>query len=454
MGHPARALEVESSPNTAPLGRIESAPGELAQAVDDWAADMRRRRKRDRSIEAFTGTVRAAMKSEGWSRVEALTFDAVTKYLGVRVASGQWAGNTHDRHLSAFRSLTTYLLVSGRIERDPLAGAGGIGDEEEQGSRAATTEEAAALVAMAQARQRADKRASGNRALVWACLFLAGCRISEPCGDESDAVPRGWQWGDLTLEESIPGILWQPESHKARRRILLPLHPDLAAALRTHRATVPHEPGDKVFPVSATRAVFRSDRERAGIAAEDREGIRFSPHSCRKWFRTALVEAGVQESLVGCLMRHQSGLAARYTQPSIQALNQGLLALPRIIPDNNFADLRTNALESVGVIRYSEIATNEVSPSQLGTSGGCASSEHSSLLASASSQPPRASRRENKPGPASSPAIESTAGMNPGIGILGLHPTADRIADWLEATARLLRGASYGPPDRQQARSE
>jgi integrase len=450
MGHPAPHLESVPITDTAPLGRIESTPGALAQAVEDWGNDMRRRRKRDRSIEAFTGTVRQAMKSEGWSGLESLTFDAVTKYLGARVESGQWSGSTHNRHLSAFRSLTSYLCVSGRLERDPLAGAGGIGDDEECGSRAATTPEVRAIVAMAYARQAADKRATGNRGLVWLAMALAGCRVSEPCGDESDTVPRGWRWGDLTLEESIPAICWSSEMHKARRRTLLPLHPDLAAGLRAHRETVPHAGEDPVFPIATTRAVFRADRERAGVAGTDREGLRFSPHSFRKWARTSLVEAGVQESLVNALMRHQiSGLAARYTQPSLESMFQGVCALPRIIPENNFAGFIANVLESEPKSAIMNPATNEVHPPQHGTSGGRASlHEHSSLSASGadSLSPPVPCVVKSKPGHAKAPRNQATNAIDPKVPRLGSITGVDEIADWLEATARLLRSSHGNHP--------
>lgn len=456
MGHPAPQLDSVAVMDPAPLGRIVATPGALAQAVEDWAGDMRRRRKRDRSIEAFAGTVKAAMKSEGWSGLDALTFDAVTKYLGARVESGQWSGSTHDRHLSAFRSLTAYLEVSGKLERDPLAGARGIGDDEEQGSRAATTPEARALLEYAYSRQRVDRRATGNRGAVWSCLFMAGCRAGEPCGDESDAIPRGWAWGDMRLEESIPVIRWGPDSHKARRVCVLPLHPDLVAVLLEHRKTVPHAPTDPVFPIRATRAVFRADRERAGIEGVNLEGLRFSPHSARKWFRTALVEAGVQESLVGCLMRHQSGLAARYTQPSIEAMNQGLLSLPRIIPENNCAGFHTKTVES-GADRTIELhAKLEESPQQHGSSGGRASdSQQASQPALAGSRPPRASCVGLKPGHANSPANESDPTSRTLMPTNGLHPSVDSIADWLEATARLLRsGCAFFPINHQEAQED
>jgi len=316
---PIRA-DAPSPPQPAVAGRIETTPGTLEAAISGWCDWLKARKKKAGSIAAFRQTVRAGAAACGWRDASDLTFSGVSEYLASKTT---WKGATLNRNLSAFRSFTKWAVAAKLLVDDPLLLAVRADADPAEGSRAATTEEARSLLRQAWAATTNDKRAKGRRDVYTACLFLAGCRHGEP---------ELWTWGDLHLFEPIPFILWRPEMHKSRRRQEVALAPELVRILREYRDSVPHEPKDPVFPTVPPRTTFRHDRDRAGIEAKDRRGRGFSPHSTRKWYRTTLAEAGVQDDLCDYVVRHHLTVSARYCDFSLEAQAAALASLPSLWP--------------------------------------------------------------------------------------------------------------------------
>ena len=313
------------------LATLSPTPPDLVQAVDAWTEHMTARNKRPRSIAAFRQVVMAAAKDGGWTRCADLTFDAITGWLGAK-RQGGWAAGTYNRNLSCFRSLTKFLVASGRLEKDPLGMAERADGADGEGSRAGTVEEARRLIAEAYNAQQRDRRCKGNRALYWLVLFKCGARSEEPAK---------WKWTHLHLEVDTtaedpelrhPHIVWTPEVNKNRRRQVCPLDPETAELLRRHRETVPHGPDDPVFPVAPPRTTFRVDRDRAGIKAEDHRGRKFSPHSARKSYATWLTSLGVPAKMCDRLMRHAGTTESRYQDAPFEDLVQAVKKIPLLWP--------------------------------------------------------------------------------------------------------------------------
>ncbi len=337
----ATPAEREGSPV---LARLESDATALESALDAWASYMLGRGRKPKSIRQFRETIEAAAAELGWRHPEAITFEAVTGWIGARVAAGRWALNTGDAALSAFKSFTRWLAAAERIERDPLVLAHQSGSDDAPGARAATTEEARLLIRFALAAQRRDRRATGNRALYWYAMFVCGLRYGELGGDENGATPRGWKWGDLTLEGDLPAIRWKPDMHKGSRHQTLPLPRRLAELLLEHRATVPHSLEDPVFPIQPARTAWRADRERAGILEKDARGRGFSPHSARKWFKTTLVSLGVQANVIDQLIRHANDVGDRYLDADLRLFSDALERLPELWPEEKFGGVNQKDL--------------------------------------------------------------------------------------------------------------
>ncbi len=322
---------VPIAPGTA--GRIERAPNSLLDAMDAWTRNMEDRRKRPASIAAFRETIESAILDEGWSDVRHLTHESVTAWLSTRRKVRSWQASTYNRHLCAFRSLTRFCAATDRLAKDPLALAVDADADAAPGSRALTADEARAIIREAMVRGRTDRRARGDRALYWFILFATGARVGEPAL---------WRWGQISLDEPVPSILWLPSQHKNRTRVEVALHEEAVALLRAHRERVPHGHDDPVFPTVPPRHTFRSDRDRAGVPAIDRHGRRCSPHSARKSFETWGIAAGLNPRMVDYLMRHRTGMGDVYHLPTLDDQAAALRLMPRLWPESEGGHIRSD----------------------------------------------------------------------------------------------------------------
>lgn len=304
------------------LGRIDPAPSPLVRLVDSWMAYMQAINRSPGTLKSWRRLVLGVCQAAGWTDPAQITYDALTRHMAAKQASEDWKPATVRSVLSAFKSLDRHAkrLKSGDIQS--IDGPIGIeGDD----ARAATVDEARAMMRTALAIERGDGRARSRRTLYMLCLFT-GCREEEP---------SLWTWGDLHLDDENPWIHWRPEMHKNRRTMFVAIAPELVEQLRLHRATVPHGPGDPVFPVKPPRDVWVKDRDRAGVQSLNERGKKFTPHSARKFCFTSLTCEGIPTVMAEFLIRHREGSRSRYIDPPLGAQAQALQALPRIWPDES-----------------------------------------------------------------------------------------------------------------------
>lgn len=304
-------------------GRIAAAENSLEALLIEWETHLRGRKCAATSVSAMLGEVRRAIRERGWTGPGDFTYREVIGYLD---SHEDWAAATYNRNLSVFRSLTRWLDACEIIPQDTLRhalradGAGG------PGARAATTDEARAIVRTAWLREQTDGRARrAPRSLYWACLFLSGARFGEPAR---------WRWRDLLLDEAPAVLTWTPETQKANRREELVICGELAGLLRAWRDAPDHvaDLSKMVFPVAPHKRSWADDRSRAGLARNDTRGRPLSAHSARKWFKTELVRAGVHADLIDRLMRHAAGVGSRYYDPTPAEMAAAVGCLPQIWP--------------------------------------------------------------------------------------------------------------------------
>ena len=328
-------IATKNDNDTGVVARLGGAESPLETALAQWADYLAGRGRRPQSIRQFRENIAKAASELEWRTPADVTFQAVTGWIAARVNSKRWRLNTGDAALAAFRSFTRWAAAANVIEKDPLILAHGSGADDQPGARVPSTEDARVFIRVTLATQKRDKRSTGNRALYWYLMFMHGLRFSELGGAESNPLPRGWRWGDLSLDARIPVVRWSDDMHKGARHCVLPLHPTAARLLKEHRETVPHAAGDPVFPIVPTRGAWRKDRARAGVAEKDDAGRAFSPHSARKWCRTALTRAGVQTDIIDLLIRHANDLRDRYLELEVATLHAALLKLPDLWPEEN-----------------------------------------------------------------------------------------------------------------------
>lgn len=342
-----RGTDAPTTPQNPVAGRIAGAPPQAEALIDGWCAYLASIGRSPGTQRVYAGAVRAAFAREGWAGAGDVTFAGVTAHLAAARAEGHWRGTTYNRQLAAFRSFTAWLARAGHLEADPLRDADRAGEHDAGGgARAATTDEARAMIRAAYQRQAGDRRCRADRALYWACLFLSGARGGEP---------GQWLWSDVLLDEPVPVLRWRAAANKSRHAIELALAPELVQLLRAHRqrmrelaavepvargpyrradarAVSPDAKGAYVFPWVPTRASFAADRALAGIAETDARGRSYSMHSARKWFATTLTAQGVPAKMVDRLMRHLGTVEARYYEPAAEEMAEALGRLPRLWP--------------------------------------------------------------------------------------------------------------------------
>lgn len=332
-------------------GRIDAQPSALSAALEAWLSNRAVLGKKPKGVAAYRQTIEAAIKRTGWRDPSQLTFDNISRYLDQSRAELGWTGGTYNRNLTVFRSFTKHACRRRLLPEDPMIDIDRAIDDDGDGSRAATVDEARKIISFAFHRQTVDRRSRGDRALYWLCLFATGSRVGEP---------EQWRWKHLLLDEPIPVIRWTKDIQKNGKLQECALAPELIVLLRRHRETMralavktpaftrssdlapgpklrlvdPENPESFVFPMVPPRHTFRTDRSQAGIVEFDSRGRRFSPHSARKFFSTVMTQVGVSQKMVDRLMRHAGTVESRYYDPSSDEMAQALTHLPRLWPQD------------------------------------------------------------------------------------------------------------------------
>jgi integrase len=442
-------------------GRIAHQETDLEIGIASWLDDMRARRKKPRSIEAFREVMERARRECGWSRCSDLTFLGITTWL----ASKAWKGTTYNRNLSVFRSACAHMTRAKFLEADPLETAVRADDDGGDGARAATLEEARLMIRQAWIREQSgDRRVKGAPALYLLCLFAAACRAGEP---------EQWRRKHLVLDASVPHILWTREIQKSGNQAEVSLCPELVALLRIHMHGVDSRlraegrapsPEDFVFVEVPTKHTFKAIRDRAGIAAQDRRGRAFTAHSARKFFATELTGQGIAEKMVDRLMRHAGKVEHRYYDPSLDEQAFAVSKLPALWPlpvsspktqGAHCGQIPTeekslnSGLTSDGVMAEHEgvaVSPLKTSSRSVPISGPCPTTRSPrlepewgpELATEPLRKPGRGSSKRSQVGP---PKISIPA--MPSIGLItGVDPTD--LADLLESLARVIRGRDQG----------
>ena len=463
MSHAATLRVAQDAPTPTPAqpvaGSINPEKTPIQLAVDDWLENMQRRRKKPKSIAAFRQVVTLAMRECEWQTPADITFKSIDTWMTETAKAKGWKGATYNRNLCVFRSFTRRLHKCGLLPHDIMADAvRAEEDDSGDGARAATLEEAKALLMRAWVRELNDKRCRGNRRLYFACNFALGLRLDEPAR---------WRRKHVQVFCDQPFIDWKPDINKGRKRRIQPVPMWLAQDLREHMKSLPDDPEALVFPVVPNKATFEADRKAAGITKEDSRGRTFSSHSARKFFRTYLRHvAKINEEVVNYLMRHTVSVAERYDDCP-QAIIDAANAIPDLLPaerhytnvENRASDyaargLRADLQKSVAsgldndtaTAQYVAGATRSRKPDQTESTAcppdddfsRCTPSTRGSrdghvLDSDACEQPDKLSSKRS--------AVRSSRDMRPEMPSIDLIIGEDRtgLADRLEELAKLVR---------------
>ena len=247
----------------------------------------------------------------GISKLSELTADALERYLTELKAAGRAARSINFARQIAV-AFCGWCVKTGRLESNPLRVVPKQDETRDRRRvrRPLTTDEAARLLEVA--------REHGRESWYLAAA-LAGLRRGDL---------RALTWGDVNQTDRTITI----RAGKAKRVDVVPMHPQLAEALRRQLAARPALPGARVWSQAVTNRTRQMDFLRAGIArrvdvldadgkpvkigtgkrervktrivAEDADGRVIDLHSLRTTLGTQLARAGVAPQVAKQIMRH------------------------------------------------------------------------------------------------------------------------------------------------------
>lgn len=163
-----------------------------------------------------------------------------------------------------------------------------------------------------------------DRRMVYLLAAYTGLRRSEM---------QGLRWSDVSLDGSSPFVRVRANmvGNKSRKLAVLPLHPELAAALQMFRSA-DAAPFQTVFSQIPRVRTCRKDLVAAEIPFLDELGRRCDLHSLRMTYGTNLTTSGASPRVVMELMRHSDiKLTMKiYTDAAQLPLSEAIRKLPTL----------------------------------------------------------------------------------------------------------------------------
>ncbi|MCP3916173.1 MAG: tyrosine-type recombinase/integrase [bacterium] len=259
------------------------------------------------------------------ARLSDLNLDAVVKALDGLRARGRSA-RTVNHHAARVKAFVRWCERTGRIAGHPLQHLPKLQESRDRRRvrRSFTDQELADLFRVA------DER---GRGLWYRLAFWAGLRRSE--------LIR-LTWRDIDLGEASITI----SMGKAKRTDVIPIHPELEAALRI---AGPGHPSSQVFATAVTNRTRQKDFERAGLPVLDEEGRSLDLHALRPSLHTRLAREGVPPQIAQRIMRHADYRTTLAAYTSLE-LTDDAAAIARIAgPTTGATTLCTDRDDSVRV---------------------------------------------------------------------------------------------------------
>jgi integrase len=275
---------------------------------------MRAQGRAEGTCNLYRRTLERMFKDCGWKTLP----DASARSFCEWRARCGLSPKTLNNLLSAYQVFHGWLLHQKRALESPLAHVQRINTRGtwKQYRRGLTSDEMRRLLEIA----------PSHRRVVYLTAAFTGLRRSEM---------NALQWGDIDLDAATPFVRARASTTKNRKEAVLPLHPELVAALRALRPSGVASFTPVLRGLIPRVPTLRKDLVRADIVFEDEKGRRADLHSLRMTFGTNLTLSGAAPRVVMELMRHSDiKLTMRiYTDAGQLPLANAVAALPRIGSD-------------------------------------------------------------------------------------------------------------------------
>ncbi len=322
----------------------------LSVHVAAYLAHCERAEQAPKAIKEKRRHLNRLLAETGAARLSQLTIDALEQNLGAMKLAKRSARTINFRRQTAV-AFMNWARRTGRVLSNPLTIVPKLDEQRDRRRvrRPLTDDELARLLAVAGERGRAE----------W---YLAAALAGLRKGDLQRLT-----WSDVDFETETLTV----REGKAKRVDVLPMHPQLATALRALRDRTLALPAARVFPTTVTDATRLKDFLRAGLAREevvlgpdgepimvgkrkprpktkivttDDEGRVIDLHALRTTLGTMLARAGVAPQIAQRIMRHETyeTTLRHYTILGLTDTSRAMDALPGI-PAVEAADLATGA---------------------------------------------------------------------------------------------------------------
>jgi integrase len=283
----------------------------LSEHAQDYVRFLKGKERAPEYIYTVGNCLRIAFAGCGWVFASDATLDAYYEWRSAQTAKGK-AAKTVREYQAVLSTFFKWLKVVGRIPFNPLENADRVpvDGRKKRVRRVLSQDEFQRLLDV-----------SGERALAYYVVVNMGLRRGD-----GDALT----WGDFELDG--PNPCWISRAHVAKVPVetVLPLHPELAQALRDARPA--HwQPNDKVFPNNLpSMHWFYKDLKAAGITAINDKGERVDLHALRTTFGTHLNDSEMPFAQAKKLMRHKYDkmTSEAYYRPSTAILGAALTKVP------------------------------------------------------------------------------------------------------------------------------
>jgi len=277
-----REKEHERAGFIPPRAVRDGAQRKLAEHLEDFLGDLRRRGKSEKYLANIEFRVGKLVADCGWNFAMDVSPDSFQTWLRTQT---ELKDKTANDYLEAARCFFNWLVKLGRAGSNPLLSVEKVKSKAGMAAeiRALSDDEMLRLLAVA-----------GERKPVYLMAVHTGLRSSELAA---------LTWGDLHLEAVTPFVKVRASTTKNGKAAEMRLHPELADELRKLKGCGVLEP-DPVFKGIPRIERFRRDLIKAGIPFKDAFGRKAVFHSLRHTFGTNLARGGVASRVAMSLMRH------------------------------------------------------------------------------------------------------------------------------------------------------
>lgn len=276
----AKDREMERAGLLAPSAVREATEFPVADLVTEFLAQLQVRGRMPCTLKKYRSNLLGCAAACGWKTLRDVTARSFCEW---RTHCGL-SGKTINDTLGALQVFARWLVFQRRLLESPFAQVDRIDlrGAQVQHRRALGADELTQLLTVA----------PENRRVVYLAAACTGLRRKEL---------KRLRWGDVVFDGAI--IRVRAATTKNRRDAVLPMCPELVAALAEHRPAhaAPFTPVFRTLPNNKT---VRRDFRAAGITLLDEGGRRADFHALRVTFGTNLTLAGASPREAMELMRH------------------------------------------------------------------------------------------------------------------------------------------------------